>query len=339
MLTRGYMIGQIVDDLSDIASQARQRARLGFTDLHVYIENFAKEVLNRVLGLNLRNLNADRVNAPGLDLADEASGWAFQVTGDKRTEKVKATLEAIGPEDRKRLGKLRILVIGERQGSYTLTGEPFASFSFTEDQIWDFNDVCRQVVGMRIEDLVSLRDYVAMETQRVKIELEVPDKNAKFDTDVSKLIEALPRPRASDGAAMTEYLDGTDYMVDREQVEANLGELSRRLAGLPRLTREVFKMLIERRDEMTTGFNEDFRISVPKLERIYHGPGVEGDLALLKEAGLIDPNQADEHFGSDYWRITIPGSEYGFHHVLLKYAAEKNIDLQKTFVVLDFSGF
>lgn len=51
LLTRGHFIGQIVDDLSDIASQARQRARLGFTDLHVYIENFVMEVLNRAYGL------------------------------------------------------------------------------------------------------------------------------------------------------------------------------------------------------------------------------------------------------------------------------------------------
>lgn len=118
MLTRGYLIGQIVDDLADIASQARQRARLGFTDLHVYVENFAREVLNRTLGLNLRNLNEEEMNTPGLDLADDARGWAFQVTGDKTLEKVKATLLAIRPEDRAKYAEIRMLVIGDKQGSY-----------------------------------------------------------------------------------------------------------------------------------------------------------------------------------------------------------------------------
>ncbi|WP_430300832.1 hypothetical protein [Sinorhizobium meliloti] len=48
MLTRGHLIGQIVDDLVRIAAQAQQRAQLHLFDLHVHVEDFAKEVLNRV---------------------------------------------------------------------------------------------------------------------------------------------------------------------------------------------------------------------------------------------------------------------------------------------------
>lgn len=78
MLTRGHLIGQIVDDLAGIAAQAKQRARLHLFDIHTYIEDFSKEVLNRVLGINLANLNAERSNNPGLDLGDSASGWGFR---------------------------------------------------------------------------------------------------------------------------------------------------------------------------------------------------------------------------------------------------------------------
>ena len=45
----------------------------------IHVEDFAKEVLNRVLGLHLTNLNAERSNNPGLDLGDPAGKWAFQV--------------------------------------------------------------------------------------------------------------------------------------------------------------------------------------------------------------------------------------------------------------------
>lgn len=339
MLTRGYLIGQIVDDLADIASQARQRARLGFTDLHVYVENFAREVLNRTLGLNLRNLNEEEMNTPGLDLADDARGWAFQVTGNKTLEKVKATLLAIRPEDRAKYAEIRMLVIGDKQGSYSLTGEPYSSFGFTEEMIWDMNDVCRRVVGMQIEDLAALRDYVTLETQRVKIELEVPDQRGKFPTDISALFEARPKPQLSDGATMGAFLTERDYLVDPEQVEEFITELSRRLSTLPRLTREILKNLVERRDEMTAGFHDDFRISQPMIDRIYRGSDITGDLSLLKEAGLADPNEADEPFGANYWRFTLPGREYGFHQVLIEYAKEKQIDLQKFLVVLDFSDF
>lgn len=339
MLTRGYLIGQIVDDLSDIASQARQRARLGFTDMHVYIENFAKEVLNRTLGLSLRNLNEEEMNTPGLDLGDAVSGWGFQITGDRSLQKVKSTLQAIRPEDRTKYPRIRIMIIGDRQNSYALTGEPYSSFGFTEDMIWDLNDVCRQVVGMQIENLVALRDYVSLETQRVKIQLEVPDQKGQYPTNVSSLFEAIPRPQLSDGFALAAFCEARDYMIDPPEVAELIRELSLRLSRLPRLTREIFRTLLDRRDHLTAGFDEEFRISQPMIDRIYLGSDIGGDLSLMKEAGLLEPNQADEPFDANYWRFKLPGSESRFHDVLVAYMKDKGIDPQKAFVVLDFSDF
>ena len=89
-------------------------------------------------------------------------------------------------------------------------------------------------------------------------------------------------------------------MIDRPEMEKAIVELSGKLAALPRLTREVFKFLVERRDERTTGFSDDFRISDPKLHRIYHGDDLDGDLALLSEAGLLSINEPDNH-GESYY--------------------------------------
>jgi hypothetical protein len=55
-------------------------------------------------------------------------------------------------------------------------------------------------------------------------------------------------------------------------------------------TREVFKSLVERRDEQAAGMKEDVRIADPKLQRIYRGDDLKGDLAFLEEAGLVDAN-------------------------------------------------
>jgi len=74
MLTRGHLIGQIVDDLSGISAQAKQRARLHLFDIHTHVEDFAKEILNRALGLSPSNLNQEHSNNPGLDLGDASSG-------------------------------------------------------------------------------------------------------------------------------------------------------------------------------------------------------------------------------------------------------------------------
>lgn len=339
MLTRGHLIGQIVDDLAGIAAQAKQRARLHLFDIHTYVEDFVKEVLNRALALNLTNLNRDQSNNPGLDLGDAASGWAFQVTGDKSGAKVKATLEKISEEQRKTYPNIRMLVIGEKQGSYAFSGEPFDSYKFTSNMVWDFNDVCSRIMSLPIDTLADLAEYVSRETRRVRVELEVPDAEGNYPTSIEHLIEAVPRPRISDGSKMVAYFTSKGDEPESAEIVEAIKELSAKLASLPRLTREVFKFLVERRDEKTVGTSNDFRIADPKLQRIYRGEDLKGDLALLEEAGLIDLNEPDEPGGAPYWRLYFPGRRHGFHYFFVNYLEYLKVDLRKPLVVLDFSDF
>ncbi|MEK2099206.1 SMEK domain-containing protein [Vibrio parahaemolyticus] len=92
MITRGYYIGQIIDELSSISEKVKNRGKLGLTDIHVHLEDFYRDILNITLGLNLENLNKERTNSPGLDLGDEVEGIAFQVTGTKSIRLLKRQL-------------------------------------------------------------------------------------------------------------------------------------------------------------------------------------------------------------------------------------------------------
>jgi hypothetical protein len=339
MLTRGHLIGQIVDDLAGIAAQAKQRARLHLFDIHTHIEDFAKEVLNRALGLGLSNLNAKRSNNPGLDLGDATNGWAFQVTADKSGAKVKETLEKIDEDQRARYPNIRILVIGEKQSSYTFTGEPYESFGFKPEMVWDFNDVCSHIMSLSIDALVDLASYVSSETRRVRIELEIPDEEGRFPTSIDNLIETLPKPQLSDASKMEAHFEAKNQPIDRSEAEKAIAKLSAKLAALPRLTREVFKFLVERRDAQSAGFTDDFRVSDPKLRRIYHGDDLDGDLALLSEADLLDFNEPHDSGGAWYWRIRFPGREDSFHLLFIEYVKDLGLDLRKSLVTLDFSDF
>ncbi len=339
MLTRGHFIGQIVDDLAGIAAQAKQRGRLHLFDIHTHIEDFAKEVLNRALGLGLSNLNAEHSNNPGLDLGDASAGWAFQVTADKSGSKVKETLEKIDANQKVKFPNVRVLVIGEKQGSYSFCGDPYDRFDFKPDMVWDFNDVCGQIMSLPIDALVDLASYVSRETRRVRIELEIPDEDGEFPTSIDNLIEALPRPQLSNAARMEVHFAVKGMPIEREDAEMAIAELSRKLTSLPRLTREVFKFLVERRDEHTVGFHEDYRVSDPKLRRIYRGDDLDGDLALLSEARLLSVNEPENFGGASYWRIHFPGSGNQFHQTFIEYATDHGLDLRKSLVTLDFSDF
>jgi hypothetical protein len=341
MLTRGHLIGQIVDDLAGIAAQAKQRARLHLFDIHTHVENFAKEVLNLALGLNLSNLNTEHSNNPGLDLGDATKGVAFQVTADKSGAKVRETLEKIDAAQRAKYTDIRILVIGEKQGSYTFAGEPYQSFGFTQEMVWDFNDVCSKIMPLPIDKLIDLAGYVSRETRRVRIELEIPDQEGRFPTSIDSLIEALPKPQLSDGTKMVEYYKkkfGAGH-VDPDEMKKGIAELSAKLATLPRLTREVFKVLIERRDGPTRFSSDPLRISDPKLRRIYHGDDLDGDLALLSAVGLLSVDEPEEPRGAIYWRVHFPRSASNFGLTFTEYVDDLELDLRKSIVILDFSDF
>src|SRR4051794_38151208 len=111
MLTRGYFIGEIVDALSDVASQVSTRGRLGLTDLNKHAEDFFKTILNYLFSYSLENLNDDRSNAPGLDLGDEANGVAFQITAERTSAKVNDTLAKLTAGQIATYPRIRVLMI------------------------------------------------------------------------------------------------------------------------------------------------------------------------------------------------------------------------------------
>jgi len=337
MITRGHLIGQIVDDLGSISAQAKQRAVLKLYDVHTYVEDFILEVLNIVYDLELRNLNSEKSNNPGIDLGDDASGRAFQVTADKSRAKIKDTLGKISEKQQQKYPKVQMLIIGEKQGSYSLNGEPFKSAGFTVDDILDFNDICAATMSLSIERVEQLAAYLSKETRRVRVELEIPDSEGRYQTNIDALVEAMPKPKLTKGKKLIKFGAKQDLHIDAEVVENSIKEISEKLTQLPRLTREVFKFLIERSD--VKGMSHTIRIALPKVERLYRGSDLEGDLSLLIEAGLIDWNEPDNSGEAAYWQVNLPGWRDEFHLLFLEYVEQKGVNLNKPLVALDFSDF
>lgn len=208
--------------------------------------------------------------------------------------------------------------------------------------VWDFNDICKRILSLSIDELKDLASYVSKETRRVRIELEIPDENGQFTTNIDHLIEALPKPKLSEATAMRVFLQAKHGIADADMGEniekVALTELSKRLSKLPRWTREVFKFLVQYRDEWSS--DEFFTISDPKIRRIYRGDDIDGDLMLLSEAGLLNFNEAGHEREIDFWSIHFPGSKnFQFHYSFIDYVTECGIDLRKPLVVLDFSDF
>ena len=343
MITRGYFIGQIIDELTAVSQQVKSRSGLQLFDLNRYLEDFFKDVLNIVYGYKLINLNEERSNNPGLDLGDEVAKVAFQVTSTKNSSKVNETLKKAAKQVGK-FPKIFVLILQDKQGSYTLDAALSKPFGFiAEEHILDIGDVLKKVLSLQIEQLQRLHDLVSKEVARVKIELEVPDKHGKFQTNIDSFIEQVPRERFEGiniyyGHLVSEAAkEKATYDVSQEDVEKDFKKFIKKLRGLPRISRQFYAFLLDRGawDETNKFINADY------LQRVCSFPDMDGEMRLLAAADLCWWQEPDEHGQSASWRIaTVTRSKsYEFTWELMDFLKQKKIGLEKVIVSLDFSDF
>lgn len=344
MITRGYIIGEIVDGLSTISHQVSTRCQLGLTDLNRYLEDFFKEFLNEAFSYNLRNLNEQRSNEPGLDLGDSLGSIGFQITSTKTSTKINNTLEKI-IDNELSYSKVIVLIIGKKQTSYSINELQASALNFTTDDIWDIDDLCKQTVSLPLEKLNALYKRIQSDLTRIRIDLEIPDADGNYATSLDSYVERIPKPQLSTFTAYNTYHSKrvSEYEYTASEDKEHFKELSDRLSNLPRITREFYAFLLERREKdekqipmsMST---ESVVFNIDKLERVCKIPDLKGELNILDKAGLVDPHwEADDNLY--FVRIFALPKVNGFIFELIDYIEENNISYKKPIVSLDFSDF
>jgi hypothetical protein len=344
LITRGYFIGDIIDELFAIAHQVENRCALGLTDLNIYLENFFKEILNKILKLNLTNLNAERCNEPGIDLGDKIIKIAFQVTSQKTSAKINETISTIIESKIADYEQFHILIIGRRQKKYSLKHEHCEQISFHEGNIWDINKICKIIIDLSIDVLQSLHSYIKQEVARIKIELEIPDPEGNYPTSVSDYVESIPKPFMSDFKVYHSFhkTKHPEWKLTLKDVETDFAKFCSELIKLPRITREFYSFLLERRDEgfpEIIGSGPFFKFNHDRLRRICRYPDIDGEVRLLNQHGFIDINEPDDHFESPYLRIFALGNSDYFLYDFVDFVEETEVSLKSPIGLLDFSSF
>ncbi|MCA8415068.1 SMEK domain-containing protein [Burkholderia multivorans] len=150
-----------------LEKQVEASSAMGSFDIHKAAEGLVLGVLRELYGWKgLRNLNAtEKVNFPGIDLADDDAGIAIQVTGTPTLDKIKATLETFlrhGLE--KRYQRLLMYVLVRKQSSYskdaierTVNGK--IDFDIAND-IVDMRDICAQAASVEPSRLSAALEVV-----------------------------------------------------------------------------------------------------------------------------------------------------------------------------------
>jgi hypothetical protein len=298
MITRGYYIGEIIDEFSTVSAQIKIRNRLGLTDLTVFAENYFRDVLNEILNIELINLNDSRSNEPGLDLGDAKKKLAIQVTSTATSDKVNNTLGKITVKQAKMYGKIVILVIGKRQSSYTLDSGLAKNYKFSEGDIWDLDTLARKAISLEIDALQTLHRVVRSNSARLRIDLELPDDEGKYPTSGFDHWEMRIKPKIGSGEKFLNFYTEELGEVERSKVCKAIKMLARDLANLPRITREFLAMLYERREKGTSkrrSNSSSAHLLLKKVECEYRGEDLFGELAILEHAGFVCVDGEDEY--------------------------------------------
>lgn len=322
MLTRGHIIGKLIDDLAMLQAQIKLRCDIGLTDLNKFSEDFIKEVLNICFEIQLENLNDGRSNEPGLDLGDLKSRKAFQVTSTANSEKINRTLEGITELQCDQYDDIGIFILGKKQNSYNAVQQNLMDkCGFQLEGIMDIPDLGRHIAGLEFDRLYELHQMFEREFQIVLIDFEIPDREGRYPTSLFDKLEVVPTTFCKDAKVFLEMFSEGGYGLSDVRVAFdNLGKL-------PRITRELLEIMVVLGQEVHDG---DYSVDYQELRRKLRMPEQE----LLQEIGILvrkgfayDPEGPDPEICTRFDNVTTD---------IVYFARERNC-LKKILVAMDFT--
>ena len=330
MITRGTIIGKIIDDLARLMSQIELRNKVGLLDLTKVSEDFFKEVLNIVYDLNLINLNEKRVNEPGIDLGDSINKIAYQVTSTKTSEKVSKTLRKITPKQIEEYKCFKILIIGKKQNEYTIKDKLSLKINFNlNNDILDINGLTKDISTLDIDKLEMLFTFFKRSFRELIIELEPMDAEGNFESSVYHYVEQIPNHPPTNTKNIDEYYDEKNHLTDYV-------DIYHRLASIPKNQREYISLIAERGALNTNRIQDQYQISCTKLAGVL---GIEEkklfqQMAYLEEEEVIYFSDDKDEYDRPNYKYCISGEYLNYLIIFLK---EKKLSIRKTIVAMDFS--
>jgi hypothetical protein len=171
---RADALRSISEGLTWVQLTCEQQGLLKLFDNHIVAQHFFCRLLNAVFGLQLEEMDLVRANYPAIDLGDKVNGIAYQITTERRGEKMQSTLDQfVAYELHKQYSELKILVIGDRQSGYKALNIP-SELSFTwEDDIIDIGGLLQVIGRLDTGPLERLADVVQAEIKGVSASFDL----------------------------------------------------------------------------------------------------------------------------------------------------------------------
>jgi len=205
MATREQNIKTIVDRLTYLQLQVKNRNSLNLTDINIHSENFFRDLYN-LLGYSFNNTNFDKQNAAHIDLIDSTNKTAIQVTSQNDNEKIFEAIKGFYKDNAYQDYKLRVLLISKDAKNYRTDFTDGGTFSF--DHKKDVIDVPRLLAEINDKKNPLLETIVSFLNEEILSERPRTESN-EVET-IMALIDFLSQDE-------NRTLSGTNENVDPER--------------------------------------------------------------------------------------------------------------------------
>lgn len=160
VLKRMNLVGEIIDRFSKLDSAVGLSNSSGLTDINNFSEDFFCNLLNKIFGLNLTNLNTIKLNHPSIDLGDPGNKISFQVTSDGSSKKIKETIKKFDEHSlSSSFNRLRFMIISNKKPlAKKIPGPQNVIFNPADDIICltDLVQIIRNKKINEIQDILEL---------------------------------------------------------------------------------------------------------------------------------------------------------------------------------------
>lgn len=151
----------IIRYLSVLSYYVENLDSIHYFDINTTAEDFFKELLNIIYSAKYENINIVEMNACAIDLGDKENRIAIQVTSDKTSQKIKYTIKKfLEKKLYNQYDKLLILVITDKQESYTSVFDTKGKFNFSNKDIIDHKDISKEINKADEKKLEQILQYL-----------------------------------------------------------------------------------------------------------------------------------------------------------------------------------
>jgi hypothetical protein len=178
------LIHRINELFSRFVTQIKGASSLNLYDINIISEYILIPLFKEIFDYSeLRNVNDDSANYPGIDLADDTNRVAFQVTSTSNSRKINHTFDQFFRHELyEKYNRLYFYILTEKQESYTVRNYALekTGFDFLESRdILDYQSLMKKINALDIRKIKKIQSILE---EQFTIERKL---SYKSDSDVS----------------------------------------------------------------------------------------------------------------------------------------------------------